>query len=473
MGMKKKRRERETGRGSIANQAIRCFLVLVLCAYSLFVHPNPVKAQGFDCSAYGSIGLSVVDTKSKTVLFSCHSDSAYAPASLTKLLTALTVLDVLKPTQEITVTKGMLDTVPANSSLAYLKAGEVMSVEKLLYAMLIPSGNDAARVLAISAGRVMLDDKDAASQTALAAFVEAMNLKAKDLGVQNSLFLNPDGFPAPGMVTTADDMILIALAAKENKLIEKVTATSQVILKSSSATHTYSTTNKLLIQSYNEGGISIKSPYYDERVTGMKTGNGGSTDGRMLVFSAQDSDLSIVGVLLHVQEEKLNSTVFAYASQLIDYAFDHYVTLELPQEGDKELIVQVQNAHVFLSKDLQLVSGDLQYISVDKALLADLAVSEESLAGDYGKTSGLTLADDISTGDAVLVRTYQSGDTIVCKVTYYAKSDMNVLRVGDYLMAASPLLVLAVLFLTGRKQLQLLYLKRKLEQKAGQETMPS
>ena len=112
------------------------------------------------------------------------------PASITKLFTAYVAMQFLSPTEEIAA-GNELELVIYNSSVAELKQGDKLSAERLVEAMLLPSGNDAAYVLATHVGRKLLGDTGASATAASSKFVEEMNRQAKLLGLENSNFANP------------------------------------------------------------------------------------------------------------------------------------------------------------------------------------------------------------------------------------------------------------------------------------------
>lgn len=149
----------------------------------------------------------VIDGDTGKILYSKCRNIKRDPYSITKLLTVLVALEHLDPNQKITVNKTAANT---EGSTAYLIAGEKVRTKDLVYAALLPSGNDAAVALAYGVSG------------SKAKFATLMNKKAKKLGCQNSHFANPHGWKSEKHYTTAYDMALITKAAMENDLIRKV-----------------------------------------------------------------------------------------------------------------------------------------------------------------------------------------------------------------------------------------------------------
>lgn len=152
----------------------------------------------------------VLDADTGKIVYSKNSHYKRDPASTTKLLTALVVVEHLRLNDMVTVTKTAANT---GGSTANLKTGEKMKVKDLLYAALLPSGNDAAVALAIGVSG------------SKSKFSVLMNQKAKALGCRESNFSNPHGWKASTHYSSAYDMALITKAAMENATIKKVCST--------------------------------------------------------------------------------------------------------------------------------------------------------------------------------------------------------------------------------------------------------
>lgn len=188
-------------------------------------------------------------------VFAVNEDTVTAPASLTKLVTALVALEYLSTSKTLTV-GDEINHVGENSSIAFLSVGQRYTVKTLIDALLIPSGNDAAYVLAVNTARVAANDSSLNIDNAISDFIRLMNKKAKDLGCTSTYFCTPDGYDADGQETTANDMVKISLAAQKNPTI------ASSVSKEKSGTWTNS--NSL---------VCTDSSYYNECVTGLKTGS--------------------------------------------------------------------------------------------------------------------------------------------------------------------------------------------------------
>jgi len=227
------------------------------------------------------------------LLFEKGADEKIAPASTAKLLTALTVLSCCGEEDEVSVGNEVA-CIAKDASRAFLAPKNKLTVKQLLYAMLLPSGNDAAYTLAVYAGRQLLGDDKASIDEALAAFMEGANEKAKAVGASSSRFVSPDGYDEGGQYTTALDLAYIAEAFMENDTLREIAAKNRVSLTFASGEQvTYVSTNELL----NPG-----SPYYFKEATGLKTGTSEAA-GCCLVSSAEIDGKDYLCIVMGATED--------------------------------------------------------------------------------------------------------------------------------------------------------------------------
>ncbi len=203
-------------------------------------------------------------------------DALY-PASITKLVTALVVLEYAS-TDRVCTVGDELDLVAANASSAYLKKGQTWSVGQLLAGMLLPSGCDASYTLAANVGKI-IDPSAANVRAAVNAFVAEMNAWARRNGMNNSYFKNPDGFHASGHYSCMQDLLTLAILCKRN-------ATVMSIVGKTSASG-WSNSNLLLYAS---------SAYYNPYCVGFKTGTTGPAGNCLLSAFVKDGKTVIIGV---------------------------------------------------------------------------------------------------------------------------------------------------------------------------------
>lgn len=260
---------------------ISAILVLSTVFFSTFVPANAVSYKNNVKLASKTALLINLDT-GQTV-FEKNADKKRYPASTTKIMTYIIVaehVDNFKKT-EVEIKQSVLDVLNGTgSSVANVSShvGEKMTVLDLLYSMMVPSGNDAAVVLADYVGGGSVEK-----------FVSMMNDKAKKLGCKNTHFQNPDGLHNKNHYTTAKDLAIMTQYALTLPEFSKITNTTTYYVKGES--FPLVTTNSLI--DANRGGS-----YYYQYAQGIKTG---TTDeaGHCLVTIGSADGYSYLGVFLN------------------------------------------------------------------------------------------------------------------------------------------------------------------------------
>lgn len=203
------------------------------------------------------------DAETDEILYSRKADEKCYPASLTKLVTAMTAIKHVELDHEFTVGSEIAMLQP-NSSIAGLKQGYKLTLSMLIDAMLVPSGNDAAYTVAVGVARKVHGDS-LSDEEAVKNFAEMMNQTAKDLGASNSHFVTPDGYYQDEHYSTPSDLLKIAKAALDNATIRtSVAKPSARCVMLSGQDVTWKNTNPLIQDDkdlYMEEAIGIKSGY--------------------------------------------------------------------------------------------------------------------------------------------------------------------------------------------------------------------
>ncbi len=207
----------------------------------------------------------VLDAVSGRVLFEKNADSQSLIASTTKIMTALVVCEQCNVLDRMRIPK---EAVGIEGSSMYLQEGEVLTIQELLYGLMLRSGNDAAVALAIYCGGTV------------EGFAELMNDKARNLGLRNTHFVNPNGLDAPGHYSTAEDLAVLAAYAMENPIFHKTVSAKNIKVGERYLTNH----NKLLWRV--EGADGVKTGYT-------------KAAGRILVSSATRSDRRIIAVTIN------------------------------------------------------------------------------------------------------------------------------------------------------------------------------
>ena len=206
------------------------------------------------------------------------------PASVTKLFTCYVALQILDPSKVITA-GNELNLVADDSSKAYIYRNQQVTVKMLVGGMMMPSGNDAAMIMAAAAGRKLAGDSRLPAEEAVRTFVAEMNRQAKELGFEKTHFSNPDGYHVGSHYTCLNDMIRMAELALGNDIIRRYMGYYGLNLTYvSGQSNTWVNTNQLL----NKNG-----EFYCEDAIGMKTGHTGQA-GHCLMSAFEIGDKTVV-----------------------------------------------------------------------------------------------------------------------------------------------------------------------------------
>jgi D-alanyl-D-alanine carboxypeptidase len=260
------------------------------------IHNYPKKIELVPAVNIQAESVELIDSQTKYPLFEKNPTNSVPIASITKVMTAIIVLDNYKLDEIVQVAK---EDTEVNGSKVFLKTGERMTVENLLYSMLMPSGNDAAITLA-----TYKQSKE--------KFVELMNKKAQDLGLKDTKFMDPAGLNDQGRSTARDIAILFSYALNNAEFIKIIsTAEKTVSSVDGSETHDLKNSNRL-----TTGEIPM------DGVIGGKTGFTPDA-GHTLVAGAKRNNNIIVGVVLNTYSNA-NSASAEEMRKLLSYGFDAY-----------------------------------------------------------------------------------------------------------------------------------------------------
>jgi len=260
-------------------------LVLVLC----------VTCPQAGAVSTGASSAILIDGDSGRVLYEQNAHEPRYIASITKLMTALVAMESGHSLDEVVLIKK--EYTGAEGSSMYLREGEELTLEALMYGLLLASGNDAALAVAgYCAGSV-------------GEFVARMNRRAVLLGMENTRFVNPSGLTEEGHMSTAADMARLAAACMKNGTIAKIVATRTITIGG----RTFTNHNKLLWR--YEGCIGMKTGYTER-------------SGRTLISCARREGKTLIAVTLNDGNDWADHTA------MLDYGFGHYTRTRLAAEGE-------------------------------------------------------------------------------------------------------------------------------------------
>ena len=248
----------------------------------------------FPCKAISAQSAILMDAQTGRVLYEKLPDKQSLIASTTKIMTALVVCEQCNVLDRVRISR---EAVGIEGSSMYLREGEVLTVQELLYGLMLHSGNDSAVALAIYCGGTV------------EGFAELMNDKAHRLGMENTHFVNPNGLDSPGHYSTASDMAVLAAYAMDNPIFARTVSAKTVNI----GTRSLRNHNKLLWQV--------------EGADGVKTGFTKAA-GRILVSSATRQGRRLIAVTMNDPND------WADHKSLLNSGFADYTVKRILKAGD-------------------------------------------------------------------------------------------------------------------------------------------
>ena len=397
--------------------------LFVLCIYCIACIPATVNAtdtqqtlgsnsrQGLDAqiSVLGegklisnAKAVFLYETTTNTLVYSYNADEKLSPASLVKVLTALIAVEEGDLSAKITVKQSVLDTVANGAVKTEFTDGEVLTLQDLLYCMMVDSGNDAAALIA---------DHIAGDQS---AFVDKMNAYAAELGCTNTSFTNVHGLHDDEQYMSARDAGRIMVAASKNETMCQIMGAKYYTVNANQKS-----SERNLISEYHLINGDAKKTYWDERV---KAGRAGIADDKTRnVASISEADgmrfvCIVMGSASKYESNRITIKVYggyAETSKLLDLATDGYSAYQLVYDRQILQLIAVPNG------DCSASLGASKSVS---AILPD-GSSMSNLSIEY-VYSGQLIAP-VNVGEQYAIAKYMYGDICVAEVELVAMNPVQ------------------------------------------------
>lgn len=335
--------------------------LFMLSAPGVLLRSSAAAAGTFASCAADADSAIVFDQDARRIIYAKNEEKKVAPASLTKLLTAAVALKYVSPKKLFTVGSEQY-LVHYYSSLACISIGEKLTLRQLVYAMLLPSGNDAAYAVAVNVARIVSGNTSMSDTDAVNYFCSLMNDYAKHIGAKSSHFINPDGWDETEHYSTAYDLMEITRTAFCYQTIVDALSTQDITITASTGqTHVWYSSNYL---------IREQSPYYNKYVVGGKTGTTNNA-GYCLTARAVKNGKGYIAVALNCPNE---DSRFRTVSGLLN------VAISGRPAGD--------------------VNGDYEVTAADARLALRITVGLSSANSTRMKYGDLDKNGEITPGDA-------------------------------------------------------------------------
>ena len=351
--------------------------VIILLLTSTFI---PALAQGNTIGSISARSACLVDADSGKLLYSKNADKRMPMASTTKVMTAIVALESKVPLD--TVIKIPKAAVGIEGSSVYLKEGESIALEDLLYSLLLASANDASVAIAIAV---------AGSED---AFVELMNKKARELGLSNTHFSNPHGLDDKEHYTTARELAQIMAYALQNESFMTICGTYKKLLQRDSGTRLLVNHNRLL-KAY-KGVIAGKTGFTKK-------------SGRCLVSLAEREGLRLICVTLDAPNDWADHT------SLYDFGFSNYMRVYFEK----------------ISIEIPVISGEKSSVRAESQGSSSIMI-QKSLADQIKFTlyAPRFIFADVKKGEIIGKAVYTCGGRVLASSPIYACEDIPKIHYG-------------------------------------------
>jgi D-alanyl-D-alanine carboxypeptidase (penicillin-binding protein 5/6) len=376
----------------------------------------------------------LIDSESGRVLYEKNADVKMYPASTTKVMTGLLASEFKNLDEQITASPNVVK-IERGSSQIYLNPGEILTMRQLLYALMLPSANDAAIAIAEAIGGN------------IDGFATLMNERAQSLGAVNTHFVNPNGLHDDNHYTTVRDLSIIAREGMKNPIFREVVGTYQYVIPA---------TNKQVERNYLTNGnkliSKVNNKYKYEYAIGIKTGYTTKSQ-HCLVGGAKKDNLELISVILGDAKDFIYTDSIA----LFEYGFANFKKLEILKKDMIVTTVDIENGDRklnLLAKEDYLLTGKVEELE------------------EIQKTKTITLKEGITApvkkGDIIGSVTYTIDNKKQKSIELVAEEDVLSTRIFDKLAEANKktkwwqiVLIVIVLFLAWRTIVTYRNLKRR------------
>lgn len=369
---------------------------LLFSPVSALTHP-PIYVSGADAYV-------LIDAKSGTVLASYEGDKKIYPASTTKILTAIVALEKGSLDMKMTASVAAVHDIGKDGMNIGIQAGEVMTMEDLLNAMLVVSANETANIIAENICETRQE------------FMDLCNQKAAEIGATDTHYTNPCGMHEDSHYTTAMDLAKIARHAMQNEVFRSIVRKTSIQLSPTNKHSSWNTlyTSNILLRSNNFEGYEI---------TGIKSGY---TDpaGRCLITSARNhAGEELIAVVMGVRAPNSGEVITDITTKLFEYGFNNFKSLNLVRKNVYLGLHSVENARdnmplvLVAQEDLDvftLASLDLDKVEVKLNINAELELPVKANdpvgTADYYYENELLGSVDIAAGNNVYAEVKKDPD---------------------------------------------------------------
>lgn len=352
----------------------------------------------------GAESAILMDVDTGIVLYEKNVQEQLYPASTTKLLTALLVIENSTMDEIVTFSHDAIFNIERNSSHIGIDVGEQLTIEQCLYGLLLGSANEVAYALAEHIG----GDLD--------SFIDLMNARAAQLGCTNTHFANANGLPQTDHYTSAYDLALIARECYKNETLSKISGTTHYTIPSTNIQP-----EERPLDNHHQMLSGFQYAY--DGIVGGKTGY--TDEARQtLVTCAQRNGLRLICVIM--KEESPNQ--FLDTAELFDYGFNHFQTLNIAANETEYTL----NSSTFFNTNLDIIGSSKPILTISNT--GDVVIPKTAVFSD----ADVEIAYSDGSANSIASLTYTIGGHYVGSATInYADSGANSFEFANIITESS------------------------------------
>lgn len=357
----------------------------------------------------------IYEGNTDTVIYAYNPDLRVYPGSLTKMLTALIAIERGNLNDEVYVSTTSFSTLPVGALNAKLKYGELVTLEQLLYMMILESANDAALVIA---------EYIAGSE---AEFVKLMNQRAAEIGCTNTYLVNCHGLDNSEQYTTARDIGKITLACTQNDTFKEIFAAKSYTVPATNKT------DERKLKSINyliEDTIVPK--FNDNRVTGGMPGYVSEASGACIAITADKNGMECVMVIMGAEREYSDRGTANYYGnfeeiiEMLEYTYNGFSVKQVIYPGQAIKTFQVGNG----SNDVVGAPDEEIYAIIPSGVQMDNLIEKYTLLGGG-------ISAPIDRGEEIAIVQLWYGASCIAETTLYALSDVRTADDPDLIISGT------------------------------------
>ncbi len=365
--------------------------IVVLILISFLLNITRINADPI----VGGPAAILIDAKTGRVLYERNADTKMYNASTTKIMTGILALENTRLDEVVIAGKNPSTSIERGSSQIYILPDEELTMEQLMYALMLQSANDAAVAIAERISGSVAD------------FAVLMNKKAKELGANNTNFVNPHGLHSDEHYSTARDLALIAKYCMQNEMFRKLVSTYSYSIPA---------TNKQEERPYIRNSnklINDKGKEYYEFATGIKTGYTTKSK-HCLVSGAKKDGMELIAVVLGTDKNFLYPDIV----NMFEYGFANYESINAVQKDQIVTYITIQST----GKKINLLAEE----SFDITILKD---GQEKLVPVLDVVENA--APPISRGQVLGKVNFMLGDNLIKSVNLYSEEDYSIPKLTE------------------------------------------